>query len=255
VFSLNKYNINKSSKKIILPFQILVGTHHKTGTIWLFTIFQKIADLYGLNIHHNLDPRDSNSFDILFNDQGAFNLELIKKPYKGIHIIRDPRDIIVSSAFYHQKSDEAWLHIPRAEFNGMTYQEKIKSLGSLDEQILFEMENSSKKTIFNILNWNYNNENFFEVKYENLIEDTSMNIFREIFCFLGFPQIIISEVIDIAYSNSLFSGQVSNTEHVRSGKTKQYKKYFKKIHKEKFQNIFGDALIKLGFEKSPTKAT
>lgn len=243
---VDNYNNDSYSGKI--SSQVLVGTHHKTGTVWLFTIFQKIADLYRLKIHHNLDPRDPASFDILLNDHSTFNLELIKRQYKGVHIIRDPRDIIVSSTFYHQKSDESWLHIPHVEFGGMTYQEKINSLSSLDEQILFEMEHSSNKTISSILKWNYNNEHFFEIKYEHLIEDDFMNTFREIFSFLGFPETMMPTSINIAYSNSLFSGRVSNNNHIRSGEIEQYKKYFKKIHTDKFQNLFGDALIKLGYE-------
>lgn len=243
---VSNYKSDLYSEK--LSSQVLVGTHHKTGTVWLFTIFQKIADLYGLKIHHNLDRRDPASFDILLNDQSTFNLRLLKRPYKGIHIIRDPRDIIVSSTFYHQKSNESWLHVPRVEFGGMTYQEKINSLDSLDEQILFEMKHSSNKTISSILKWNYNNEHFFEIKYEDLIEDSSMNTFKEIFYFLGFPEAMIPASINIAYNNSLFSGYVSNDNHVRSGEIKQYRKYFKKIHTDKFQNIFGDALIKLGYE-------
>jgi len=247
---LNKQEIGSLPERIYLPFQILIGTHHKTGTVWLFTIFQKIADLYGLKTHHSLSQKDPTSFDILLNDQSMFDFESIKRPYKGIHIIRDPRDIIISSTFYHQKSNESWLHIPNIEFKGMTYQEKINSLSSLDEQILFEMEHSSNKTIFNILKWDYNNENFFEIKYEQLIKNTSMSLFREIFHFLHFPQTIIPTSVDIAYDNSLFSGRISNTTHVRSGKVKQYKKYFKKIHKDKFQKLFGNALIKLGYEEN-----
>lgn len=246
----NGHNRHTSSKEVFLPFQILIGTHHKTGTVWIFSIFQEIANLYKLKIHHYLDTRDPTLFDILLNDQSKFNLKLLKKTYKGIHIIRDPRDIIISGTFYHQKSKESWLHIPSVKFGGMTYQEKINSLSSLDEQILFEMEHSSKKTISSILKWNYNNENFFELKYEHLIEDKSMNLFKEIFCFLGFPQATIPIITDIAYNGSLFSGQVSKTDHIRSGKINQYKKYFKNIHAEKFQNLFGDALIMLGYEKN-----
>ncbi|NET16817.1 MAG: sulfotransferase domain-containing protein [Okeania sp. SIO1H6] len=88
------------------------------------------------------------------------------------------------------------------------------------------------------------------MKYEDLIQDVNLNLFKEIFQFLGFKERIISRLLKIAYRKSLFSGQVSNKKHIRSGKKEQWKEYFKTIHKERFVTLFDDVLIKLNYEKS-----
>ena len=80
------------------------------------------------------------------------------------------------------------------------------------------MENSSRKTIQDIKNWNYNNLRFIEIKYEDLIQDIDLNLFRNIFQFLGFNEKIMASILKIAYNNSLFSGFISNIKHIRSGK-------------------------------------
>lgn len=157
------------------------------------------------------------NFDIFFQDKSYFDFQNLSN-YKGLHIIRDPRDIIVSGCFYHQKSPEKWLHIKKSKFGGLTYQDKLNSYSSFDDQLIFEMENSSRKTIQDIKNWNYNNLRFIEIKYEDLIQDIDLNLFRSIVQFLGFHEKIMSRLLKTVYNDSLFSGFISNIKHIRSGK-------------------------------------
>ena len=246
----NKLKLLSSlDKGFNLQNKILVGTHHKTGTVWLHTIFRDICAFHSLKYLKNELDCHIHEYDILFDGHSNFQFELLKEPHKGIHLIRDPRDIIVSATFYHQKSKEKWLHLPRQEFDGMTYQEKINSFSSFDDKMLFEMDNSAGKNIKDIKDWNYNNPNFIEVKYEDLIKDRNLKLFHKIFEFLGFKGKAIPSSLAIAYNNSLFSGKVDG-KHVRSGKGKQYQKYFKNIHKKRFNELFGNILIDLGYEES-----
>ncbi len=189
-------------------------------------------------------------FDIFNQDHSQFNFDELQIKYKGLHLIRDPRDIIISGCFYHTRSKEKWLHIKKKKFEGLTYQEKINSYSSLDDRIIFEMENSGLSNISTIFNWNYNNPEFIEVKYENLISDRNLFIFHKLFIFLGFTGKEIPEVLRIAYDNSLFSGNVKRSTHIRSGEARQWQKYFKANHKAKFLELYGDALIKLGYERN-----
>ena len=80
------------------------------------------------------------------------------------------------------------------------------------------MKNLSINIIQDIKDWNYNNSRFIEIKYEDLIQGIDMNLFRNIFQFLGFNKKIMASLLKIAYNNSLFSGLVSNRKHIRSGK-------------------------------------
>lgn len=232
-----------------LPYKILVGTHHKAGTYWLRSIFQEICSYHAM-IYTKGGKQDllPEQFDVYFQNNSVFNdLESFKVPFRGIHIIRDPRDIIISGCFYHQKADEKWLHITDKNFQGLTYQQKINSYKDLNDKILFEMEHAGKETITRILNWNYNQPSFYEIKYESLIKDIDLKLFHEIFLFLGFPGSVMPSLLSIAYKNSLFSKQIKPSEHVRSGKSNQWKKYFNPKLRDRFVELFGDGLIKLGY--------
>src|SRR5690349_8119257 len=111
------------------PPLILVGTHHKTGTVWMGSLFRQLAER--LNRAYFIgNPKDvSEDVDIFQHVNSGFNLPFMarleegSRAWRGIHIIRDPRDVIVSGCFYHQKSAEKWLHLPLEKFEGRTYQE------------------------------------------------------------------------------------------------------------------------------------
>ena len=242
-------NATSFSSECELENKVLIGTHHKTGTVWLASIFKIISQFYSLKYNHSKRGTSPEDFEIFMHDHRKLDLDQYKFEYRGMHIIRDPRDVIISGTFYHQKSDEHWLHEKQEQFDGMSYQEKINSIEGLDEKILFEMDNASNVTINEMINWNYSNPDFIEIKYEDLIEDSDLKLFHEIFTFLGFPGKAIPGLLNIAFNKSLFSGQVSRKGHIRSGKSRQWEKHFKPVHLEKFRDNFGDVLIKLGYEE------
>ena len=227
---------------------LVICTHHKTGTNWLRKIFETIASKQQLNFY--LGEQSSLPLDtqIFFQEHSMVSLNKLSK-YKGLHIIRDPRDIIVSGCFYHAKSDEPWLHKPQKWYGNMTYHQKINSYNTFEEKLFFEMDNCASWTIDKIAEWNYQQKDMYEVKYENLVMDQNLFIFHHIFHFLGFTENILLDCLYVAYENSLFSGKVSPTKHIRSGKIQQWKNFFNREHKSKFKAKFGDLLIQLGYEK------
>jgi hypothetical protein len=235
---------------IELKNRILVGTHHKTGNVWLLNIFGKICDEFGLTLYKGMAATLPKEFHVFFRGNSHLEPAQIRAPFKGLHMIRDPRDIIVSGCFYHQKSKEEWLHIKERRYGGLSYQEKINSYQSLDDQILFEMEQAGRYCIEEILAWNYSDPAFYELKYEDLICDEQLVLFHSVFTFLGFPGKAIPRLLQIAFENSLFSGALKSTPHIRSGKIKQWKQYFRSHHKARFLKLFGDALQRLGYESS-----
>jgi hypothetical protein len=247
LFGRGQETIRKESK---LPHIILVGTHHKTGTVWMLKIFREIA--VELNMRFSIGSGETlpPNTDIFLGDHSRFALKSLQVDYRGLHVIRDPRDRIVSGCFYHQKANEPWLHERKAALDGLTYQEKINSYASFDDKLLFEIEHSGKFGVYEMLRWNYENPNFFEVKYENLINDKNLFLFHQIFTFLGFSGKTIPRILEIAHNNSLFSDNIPKSVHVRSGESGQWKQYFKPVHRRRFVELFGDALIRLGYEKN-----
>jgi hypothetical protein len=60
---------------------------------------------------------------------------------------------------------------------------------------------------------------------------------------------MIPAVLAIAHRASLFSHHAKATDHVRSGQVAQWRQYFTPKHKGRFIELFGDALLQLGYEK------
>lgn len=248
IFLLSKKHKATEPTSQKLKNKVLVGTHHKTGTVWMKKIFTQSCNQLKLKFFLGKLDEVPPDFNVFLQDHSQFDLDKLDTEYKGLHIIRDPRDIIISGCFYHQKSHEKWLHAAQDQFGGLTYQQKINSYDSLDDRILFEMENSSLWNINQITNWNYTNPAFFEAKYEDLIADVDLLLFHEIFTFLGFSGSVIPEILKIAYDNSIFSGNLRKSVHVRSARSKQWEKYFKPEHRARFVELYEDTLIKLGYE-------
>lgn len=243
------YSLTGQIQPLELPNKILIGTHHKTGTVWFNSIFKEIAFSYDLHYVKDKASTPPPGYDIYFQDHNRFDLAKIATDYRGLHIIRDPRDVLVSACYYHQKSDEPWLHLPQDEFGGQSYHQAINALPDLNAKFLFEMQNSSGRIINQMTSWDYDNPDFIEMKYEDLIEDVNLKLFHEIFSFLGFSGKQIPRLLQIAWDNSLFSGNKDGHKHVRSGASKQWPKHFNSVIKANFVDCFGDCLIKLGYEE------
>jgi hypothetical protein len=221
----------------------LIGTHRKTGSVWMRNIFEDVCDKFGLRFKYN-DPID---FDILVQDDSKFNLD---DDYRGIHLTRDFRDIIISGCFYNSTANEKWLSKPNQKFGGMSYQEKINSIDNLEDKLIFEMNHVGKVTISEIQTWE-KNPKFLEVKYEELIIDNNLELFTKIFKFLEFPSEWMEDLLNIAWKNSIFSvsnptdlndvvinGRRKNIyHHIRHAKPEQWKGLFTKRVNEEFNKV------------------
>jgi hypothetical protein len=133
---------------------------------------------------------------VIFEDHSNFDLAALTVPFRGLHMIRDPRDVIISGAFYHRHAAEKWLHRRQWRFGLKSCQTAINACPTEEKALLFEMENAAGRTIRAILDWDYTNPCFFEVRYE---------------------EAELPSLLEIARQNSLFSG-CRNPHHVRSGK-------------------------------------
>jgi hypothetical protein len=232
--------------------RVLVGTHHKCGTVWMIKIFRAICVRRSLVFYDGEQRHLPRHYDVFFQDHSQFDFTTLVGPHRGLHLIRDPRDLIISAAFYHEVcTTERWLRRRRWAFYGRSYQTSLARLPSLEDKLLFEMMHSSGATIRDMLAWNYANPNFYEAKYEDLIADVALRRFQDIFAFLRFPEDQMDELLQIAFANSLFSGQVTAPPgHIRSGQPGQWRMFFTKTIHRRFLELFGDVLIRLGYERN-----
>lgn len=201
--------------------------------------------------------------------------------YRGVHVIRDPRDIVVSGYFSHRYShkvsenESPWL---------WQYRSHLASLPDLESGLLAEIEFCS--TYFARLHeWNYQNPNILEVRYEGLVAEpmaTFMQIYRfwdirvPAFAPLALAQLLPNYlsykvgaqpppkrtvlpqlVLWLLLRRHSFArksgGRARGTEnikhHYRKGVAGDWRNYFTTRLKDAFKQRYPNLLGKLGYER------
>lgn len=206
--------------------------------------------------------------------------------YIGFHIIRDPRDILVSAYYSHRFSHSAkgWksLEKHRKELNKV----------SKDEGLFIEMGYETSKKVFqDLYKWDYSLPNVLEVKMEHLIQ-RPYQIIPKIFEFLGivsetknyriFSPFIVGinkingitrglfpfyynlktipneKLLEIIYQNRFSAktggrspGEEDVRNHYRKGISGDWVNHFNSDHIKYFKENYNHLLLKLGYEKIP----
>jgi hypothetical protein len=242
-----------------MRYNIVVATHHKTGTVWMDGVFKAIAgDLgvryinfrteYGRLKELVRSPFVLFCYDSDFGDHAAL---LDQQDVKIVHLIRDPRDVVISAMHYHKASRERWLHEPIPGYDDLTYQRALQRLPTRFEKYVFEMENSSASTLRDMAQWHYGRANCFEARYEDLRQDSGLAYWRQITAFLGLDAAEQTVANRRFWQNSLFGGlsRLGN-QHVRSGAVAQWRREFTPELAQAFLNRFPGLLQSLGYETS-----
>ena len=232
--------------------------HHKCGTVWIGKVIEGVCQSANLKIaHHHYESlfdgdiaalRDRDPFDFWRYTNADVNftrgLDL-----RAFHVVRDPRDVIVSAYYSHllSHSDAGW---PRLRH----YRPYLRSLSKHDG-LLAEMEFNA---IFlaHMLMWDYTRSGILEVRLEDLAAADEQG-FEKIFRFLGLiPQYISPEQTrDIVAKNSftqLSGGRPVGVEdpasHYRRGVSGDWRNHFGPAHTEYFKKLYNPVLLKLGYE-------
>lgn len=142
---------------------IIVASHHKAGSTYAKKCFYEVAsilgfcfDFYGFSECPDVLSSSLSSESVLcFSHARYVDIKSILSRFgrgscKLVHIIRDPRTLIVSAMKYHLDSDEHWLSEPREKFAGASYQEALRALPSYSDQLIFEMMNGSRGTLLDM---------------------------------------------------------------------------------------------------------
>ncbi len=242
------------------PRILCVGAHHKTGTTWMKGVFFSLAKRLDIPVMRVPNPRVKPDIPdegrvLLTNWRSRFNHTVLAHPEaRFFHIIRDPRDVLISGAHYHETTDgihEKFLYHPRKELDGKSYQEHLRALPSYEEKLAFEMGGKHLDTIIQYREWDFDNPRSFEVKYEDLIEDTDCSLFRKAMDFFGLTDEETEIAARVFHDNSLFGRKgetLRASEHVRSGQAAQWERKMPLPVAELYAERYGDDLIRLGYE-------
>ena len=275
--------------------------HHKCATSWIDTILMDVCFHMGLNleiVHREVEFADQSSLsayvDVEDTDFLAYTNAKVEHVQnlsfqRGFHVVRDPRDVLVSAYFSHLHSH------PTANWPELSpHRERLSSL-SKEEGLFAEMDFSAEE-FEDMYRWDYSRDDILELKMEDLTAGPLAG-YVQIFDFLnmidyqtsGLRKAVKSatlkanrllykgrhvlptdhpptvqrhhslsedKVQSIVEKNSfsrLSGGREKGKEnvksHFRKGVPGDWVNHFTPEHKLVFKERFNDVLVKLGYEE------
>lgn len=243
-------------------------SHHKVGTVWFKNVLRAVAKEYGLRVTVNDPAKIPGGASIFVDDHGKVDLSKIRQFYRGSHMIRDPRDVVISGYHYHLWTKERWANtkigelgpdiadywplLPVKDILHLTYKEYLNSLDK-EAGLMAEISRASSTDIQDMVRWDYGNLNIFNFKYEDIMRDEE-GTFPRIFAHYGFHDAAVARSTELAMGFSFKNqakrdvGQSQEKSHLRSGKAEQWRQEFSDAHKAYFKQLHGEDLIRLGYE-------
>jgi hypothetical protein len=247
--------------------------HHKCASTWMTNIFYGIQKWTGYRIHYMYHPESE-----LNIHPNARRSDVARyTDLRGVHLIRDPRDVVISGYWSHLKT-----HPPRDWTEMILLRERLNKV-SFADGLFLEMD-FLEQHFRDMSEWDYTLPNVLELRYEDV---TGRQNLDELFAFLGFEDAegplqrtnyLMWRTINkfnnrgwVPFRNSHLSmpldiqrqivaantferlagdrrkGQENTDSHYRKGVSGDWKDHFGTEHKDYFKAKFGDLLQRLGY--------
>lgn len=188
-------------------------------------------------------------WDIYFDHWSRWQISLDAISFMGIHAYRHPLSQILSATRYHLISKESWLHIPRKDLGGKSYQESLVAQDSFEQQVIFEMNRSSKYAITEMLAL-LDDSRFFHLDIENASRDPSMTELKRCHSNANLDTILDeAEWLAICKKHCLWAMETMPS-HSTAGiniSNDQVRSSFTPRMREEFRKIYGEKLALLCF--------
>jgi len=284
-----------------VPLKHAYYSHHKCATGWSNSILRELCFHLGLRHKTAHGAQQYGSHGGLRSWVGVHRVEFLAftnakieqanslPPHRGFHVVRDPRDVLVSAYFSHKNSH------PTKDWPELEEHRKALQSLSKEEGLLKEIE-FSRQFLEPMQNWDYDQDHILEVKMEELTGDPGQK-FREILSHLellgeqgespgavsklrqygnrGFYKLhheislplprrlsvedaIHPDVLDAILHAHRFEkmaggrakGEENTKSHYRKGKPGDWQNHFTDAVERAFKNSYGDIVSKLGYAKS-----
>jgi cytochrome c-type biogenesis protein CcmH/NrfG len=242
----------------------------RTGSQWMKGIFQdfRVFQYCGLSpwpveLVRGMNPVSFNTAQlgeslnpILPNTivTGTFTINFerftqMPKPeqYKAFFVVRDPRDMVVSTYFANKKSHRPSGHIAQTR--------EILNQLSVTDGLLYQIKSLKQvfETMHSWLNNQQNNPNAIVVKFEQLTGSNQFEAFRDLFqhCEIQMPESILKQLLEDnsfkKLSGGREKGQEDSNSHYRKGLQGDWKNYFTDEVYQNFTEVTGDLVERLGY--------
>jgi hypothetical protein len=283
----------KAKNKVLLAY----FGHHKCGTGWINRILRTACNELGLHFVQVNNPKmfdynlrefvEKRNVEFLSYANADYHYVKDLPDFKGLHVIRDPRDIVVSSYFSHlySHSTREW---PELE-NHRQQLQKQSEVEGLKTELKFRSGEFER-----MRQWNYDLENIIELKMEAVIKNPRQQ-FLDIFRYFGIldeesvgirkrlkhflslfnrivryasrervagpfrmRQLPAERVLGIVDENDFARlskgrqpGQEDVKSHYRKGQPGDWKNYFNEEHIKLFKSRYSNILVQSGYEHDP----
>ena len=172
---------------------------------------------------------------------------------RGVHLFRDPRDMVVSGYFSHRNS-----HPLKAD--GVTWRELVRHRINLlkmdkDDGMAAEVEFSGY-FLDHMLSWNYDAPNILAVRMEDLISD-SVVWWRQMLAHWEVLDLLPDGYLDELLRTYSFDqlagggrkiGEEDETSHYRKGVPGDWRNHLTADHLKLFRKRYGDLVERLGYD-------
>lgn len=270
--------------------------HHRSASSWTKDILNTIAVAVGWR-HEFVHGPEMFDHDLpgflnwqqpdLITFTNAKQAYLADLPsFKGLHLVRDPRDILVSSYFSHRYSH------PTDHWQALIDHRAQLQACSQAQGLMMEID-CRREQLTDMLTWSYDNPNIHELRMELLTKDPIPH-FLQLFEFWGRLRKSTNEaqerrqvalnrlswkyerrlnqrlprwcswrsdhvwpwlIEEVVNANDFYRksggrkvGQINELHHYRSGKPSGWKLYFSESLTKAFKEEYKDLLVKLGYE-------
>lgn len=261
--------------------------HHKCASTYLNrVILRQVCARIGLKRGVIFSPAqfgsDLNQF-VHNHDYGLISyinadkafIDQLDMPFHAVHVIRDPRDVVVSAYFSHLHSHPTsrWPEL-------IEFRKRLTNL-STKEGLLAELEfiadlptnGYNLRPFQSMMRWDYTDGRILELKFENMVSDPT-TFFKGFARHLRLTKDPISslksklksrvwptpfalrdgEFMEVVASNSFASvaghspGQEQQTHHYRRGEVGDWRRHFDKSIASEFKKRFPELISRLGYE-------
>jgi hypothetical protein len=231
------------------------ATDHKTGTVWQMNMSRAFSQELGSHVdwvsyRENPSVESTPDRDYVVFFERSYLCPQSRWPdhphLRGIRMVRDPRDVIISGAEYHARGIEAWLHEPDERFNGLSYSEALQALESRVDRLRFEMRNCATETIREMAR--LSDPRLLIVRYEDLFSwETAKDYLIEISDWLELNE-SESEALLRAHSLTHLENQSSENCHATRGVRARWSDEWPRELDEEFINRFSRELPNLPYQ-------
>jgi hypothetical protein len=227
-----------------------VATHHKAMTTYFTAVLRPLAFATCSKFENLTFSPPHPKTDIFLSAHGKIDLKNLGT-YRGIHVMRDPRDMIVSGYHYHKWTHEIWVHRP--DEHGWTYQQK---LNSVDKATGLFMEIDHFVFMYRELleGWDMENPDILEVRFDEISGNNREKVYCDMFEFLEYDGEQLDIAIDLMRlfeakrrTGRLLAAADAKNEHIRSGRSEQWREELGQEHLAYIEAQLGPVLRKFGY--------